>query len=189
MAQAQEKVTDRAATAGPESGYSPIAAYGLIGDCHTAALVSTDGSIDWYCVPRFDSGSCFGRLLDRERGGYCAIQPEADEWQSFQEYLEDTLVLATTFRTASGEARVLDCLTIPRDGPLHPHRQLLRVVEGQRGYVAFGLRLVPRFDYGYLEPWIRHENINLFTAVGGDDALIIGGDAELRQEGDEPDLE
>jgi GH15 family glucan-1,4-alpha-glucosidase len=172
-----------------ESIYPPIAAYGLIGDCHTTALVSTEGSIDWYCVPRFDSGSCFGRLLDWERGGYCSIQPDEDEWQSFQEYVDDSLVLATTFRTVGGEARVLDCLTVPRDGPLHPHRQLLRVVEGHRGLVRLRLRVVPRFDYGYLEPWLRHENINLFTAVGGDDALIIGGDLELHQRGDRAELE
>jgi GH15 family glucan-1,4-alpha-glucosidase len=189
MAQTQEKTASRAGSQTRDSDYAPIAAYGLIGDCHTAALVSTDGSIDWYCVPRFDSGSCFGRLLDWQRGGYCSIQPEAEEWQSFQEYVENTLVLATTFRTASGEARVLDCLTIRSDDALHPHRQLLRVVEGERGYVSFRLRVVPRFDYGYLEPWIRHENINLYTAVGGDDALIIGGDADLHQVGDEPELE
>jgi GH15 family glucan-1,4-alpha-glucosidase len=172
-----------------DSDYPPIAAYGLIGDCHTAALVSTEGSIDWYCVPRFDSGSCFGRLLDWERGGYCTIHPVDEEWQSFQEYVEDSLVLATTFRTPSGEARVLDCLTVPRDGPLHPHRQLLRVVEGQRGLTSFELRVVPRFDYGYLEPWLRHENMNLFTGVGGDDALIIGGDVSLSQVGDKSQLE
>jgi GH15 family glucan-1,4-alpha-glucosidase len=189
MAQTQEKAAGRPSSHEQDVGYPPIAAYGLIGDCHTAALVSTDGSVDWYCIPRFDSGSCFGRLLDWERGGYCAIQPEGDDWQSFQEYIDDTLVLATTFRTASGEARVVDCLTIRREEPLHPHRQLLRVVEGQRGYVSFHLRVIPRFDYGYLEPWIRHENINLFTAVGGDDALIIGGDAELRQVGKEAEVE
>jgi GH15 family glucan-1,4-alpha-glucosidase len=187
MVQAEEKRPP--GRQGADSVYPPIAAYGLIGDCHTAALVSTEGSIDWYCVPRFDSGSCFGRLLDWERGGYCAVHPVGDEWQSFQEYVEDTLVLATTFRTASGEARVLDCLTIPRDGPLHPHRQLLRIVEGQRGLVSFELRVVPRFDYGYLEPWLRHENMNLFTAVGGDDALIIGGDVSLSQAGERSELE
>src|SRR5436305_740163 len=95
-----------------------------------------------------------------------------------------SVVLATTFRTASGEARVLDCLTVPRDGPLHPHRQLLRIVEGTRGLVSFELRIVPRFDYGYLEPWLCHENMNLFTAVGGDDALIIGGDVSLTPRGE-----
>jgi GH15 family glucan-1,4-alpha-glucosidase len=173
----------------PEAVYPQLAAYGLIGDCHTAALISTEGSIDWYCVPRFDSGSCFGRLVDWERGGFCSIRPVGEHWQSFQEYVEDSLVLTTTFRTDTGEARVLDCLTVPRNGPLHPHRQLLRVVEGQRGVVSFQIRVRPRFDYGYLEPWIRHENINLFTAVGGDDALIIGGDVNLRQAGEQPELE
>jgi GH15 family glucan-1,4-alpha-glucosidase len=192
MARAEAKATTgRPAKVESGSTRPAIADYGLIGDCHTAALVSTEGSVDWYCVPRFDGGSCFGRLLDWDRGGYCSIQPDGeDDWQSFQQYVEDTLVLATTFRTASGQARVLDCLSIRRDGPLHPHRQLLRVVEGQRGFVTFTLRVVPRFDYGYLEPWLSHENINLFTAVGGDDAMIVGGDADFHQAGNpQPQLE
>jgi GH15 family glucan-1,4-alpha-glucosidase len=190
MAKAKERTTKEAGSRRKAASESPsIADYGLIGDCHTAALVSTSGSIDWYCVPRFDSGSCFGRLLDWERGGYCEIKPDTDEWPSCQDYGEGSLVLATTFRTASGEARVLDCLTIRREGPLHPHRQLLRIIEGQRGFVPFRVRVAPRFDYGYLEPWLRHENINLFTAVGGDDAMIIGGDADFHQSDDRAELE
>jgi GH15 family glucan-1,4-alpha-glucosidase len=71
-----------------------IGDYGLIGDCPSAALVSREASTDWCCLPRFDSGSCFGRLLDRERGGYCSIRPLARSTASFQSYLEDTLVLS-----------------------------------------------------------------------------------------------
>ena len=82
--------------------YPPIADYGLIGDCHTAALVCRDGSIDWCCMPRFDSGSIFGRLLDRERGGFCAIEPSAKVQSIEREYLQDTLVLVTTFHLESG---------------------------------------------------------------------------------------
>jgi GH15 family glucan-1,4-alpha-glucosidase len=162
--------------------YPPIGSYGMISDCHTAALVSNRGSIDWYCLPNFHSGSCFGRLLDWDDGGYCSIQP-ADEsrWNSFQDYVDDTLVLCTTFRTPSGEARVLDCCPVREQSPLHPHRQLLRIIEGGRGFVNFHIRVAPRFDYGAVPPWIRHENINLFTAIGGDDCLIISGDADFEQ--------
>ena len=86
--------------------YPPIGSYGMISDCHPAALVSSRGSIDWYCLPNFHSGSCFGRLLDWDNGGFCSIQPAGeDRWNSFQDYIDDTLVLCTTFRTPTGEAR------------------------------------------------------------------------------------
>src|SRR5204863_2428597 len=91
--------------------YPPIADYGLIGDCHGAALVSRAGSIDWCCLPRFDSGSCFGRLLDWESGGHCTVAPTGEPEDVHRAYVDDTLVLATTFRVAAGEARVIDCFT------------------------------------------------------------------------------
>src|SRR5487761_2299940 len=87
--------------------YPPIADYALIGDCHSAALVSRQGSIDWCCLPRFDSDSCFGRLLDWSKGGYFQISP-AGRCSSRREYLEKSLVLVTTFRAAAGEARLID---------------------------------------------------------------------------------
>jgi len=163
--------------------YPPIGDYALIGDCHSAALVSRTGSIDWCCMPRFDSGSCFGRLLDWERGGYCSIIPEDGGHTSFREYLGDTLVLATTLRASSGEAILYDCFVMQTGGKLEPRLQLLRIVEGVRGHVAFNLRIAPRFDYGALEPWIRHDGIRLYSAIGGNDALVIQSDAELSLEG------
>jgi GH15 family glucan-1,4-alpha-glucosidase len=76
----------------------PTGDYALIGDCHSAALVSRSGSIDWCCLPRFESGSAFGRLLDRGRGGHCTVAPAGDgEWESFRVYVEDTMVVRTTF--------------------------------------------------------------------------------------------
>jgi GH15 family glucan-1,4-alpha-glucosidase len=159
----------------------PIADYALIGDCHSVALVSREGSVDWCCVPRIDDGSCFGRLLDRERGGYCSISPEGGAAVTGREYLEGTLVLATTFESASGEARVLDCFTMRRGGTHEPYRQLLRVVEGVTGHVDFTVTVAPRFDYGELTPWIRRAGIQVWTAVGGDDGLLIWSDAELEQ--------
>jgi Domain of unknown function (DUF5911) len=97
--------------------YAPIHDYGLIGDCRTAALVSRGGSIDWWCVPRFDSGSCFGRLLDHERGGHCTIAPTDTDGPAFQGYADHTLVLETIFRGPAGEACVIDCLALPEGGP------------------------------------------------------------------------
>lgn len=159
--------------------YPPIQDYALIGDCHSAALISREGSIDWCCMPRFDSGSCFGRLLDWERGGYCSIAPEDGGHTSFREYVGNTLVLATTLRAGSGEAILYDCFVMRAGGKLEPRLQLLRVVEGVRGHVAFSLQVVPRFDYGSLKPWVRHDGIRLYSAIGGSDALVIQSDADL----------
>lgn len=81
----------------PVDTYPAISDYALIGDCHTAALVSRQAAIEWCCLPRFDAGSTFGRLLDRERGGHCSITPTQDgEWTYARRYLENTLVLETT---------------------------------------------------------------------------------------------
>lgn len=171
------------------SAYPPISDYGLIGDCHTAALVSRRGSVDWCCLPRFDSGSCFGRLLDVRRGGYCAVEPADGSAESFQRYLEDTLVLETTFRGEAGEARLLDCFAMRAGGAAHPRRELLRIVEARRGALSFRVRVEPRFDYGELRPWIRHEGVGVHSALGGDDGLVIACDAELEPAGEDDALE
>ena len=163
------------------SSYPPIADYGLIADCHAAALVSRDGSIDWCCVPRFDSGTCFARLLDRERGGFCSIEGESSQrGSSFRDYEEGTLVLVTRLRDAHGQARLIDCFTIvePEDRPGH-WRELVRIVEGESGAFDFRVTIVPRFDYGAVDPWIRHHGAGLHSAIGGDDALLIWSDADL----------
>ncbi len=159
--------------------YPPIADYALIGDCHAAALVSRTGSIDWCCMPRFDSGSVFGRLLDWDRGGHCAIAPRSAGTASFRSYVEDTLVLVTTFRDRGGEARLIDCFTMRRGGSQAPYRQLIRVVEGVRGRMNLDLVVSPRFDYGEVRPWIRQHGVRLYTAIGGNDALVVAGDPEL----------
>jgi GH15 family glucan-1,4-alpha-glucosidase len=168
--------------------YPPIADYGLIGDCHTAALVSRAGSIDWCCMPRFDSGSVFGRLLDWEKGGYCSIEPQGEVKSIFREYLENTLVLVTTFHLGGGVLRVTDCMEMRMGaGAVDPHRHIVRVLEVQRGAVDLRLHVCPRFDYGELRPWIRHEGRQVYSAMGGDEALVISGDFDLR-EGDEQDV-
>ncbi|MDQ3925671.1 MAG: DUF5911 domain-containing protein, partial [Actinomycetota bacterium] len=165
------------------SSYPPIGDYGLISDCFSTALVSKSGSIDWCCMPRIDSDSCFGRLLDWERGGFCSISPEEDS-ETFRSYIDDALVLETRFKTGGGEARLLDCFTMREGGRGDPRRQLLRVVEGDRGRVDLRLLVVPRLDYGELKPWIRYEQEQCYSLIGGDDAFIISGDPELVPSGD-----
>ncbi len=158
-----------------KSLYPPISHYGYISDCHSSALVSKSGSIDWCCMPRLDSGSCFGRLLDWQKGGYCQIVPSGIHAAS-RRYIEDTLVLETTFRTDHGEARLLDCFTMRKGGAHKPHQQILRIIEGMKGKIKFDIRIVPRFDYGAIKSWIRRYRGNNYAAIGGSDGLLISHD-------------
>ena len=129
--------------------YPPIADYALIGDCHAAALVSREVSIEWCCLPRFDSGSAFGRLLDRRQGGHCSITPtEPGPWEYVRAYLEDTLVLETTVQGPAGEAKVLDCFTVPPHADETEPRRILRVIEGVRGAVELTAEKPTRIDDG-----------------------------------------
>jgi GH15 family glucan-1,4-alpha-glucosidase len=158
--------------------YQAIADYALISDSNSAALVSRAGSIDWCCIQRMDSGSCFGRLLDWEKGGFCSVVPKGGANDISRRYLEDTLVLETTFEAEGGEARLIDCYALPED-PEHPYRQILRVVEGVSGYVELEIEIAPRFDYGAVAPWLRQEGVGVYSAMGGNDGLVISGDAGL----------
>ena len=161
--------------------YPPIADYGLISDGRSAALVSRRGSIDWCCMPRLDAGSCFGRLLDWDRGGFCSIEPTADDFTSFRSYIDETMVLSTPMTCQSGEARIIDCLTLPSQGkPAAPPR-LLRVIEGLRGQVQLRIRVSPRFDYGEVRPWLRYHGRKLHSAVGGNDGLLVAAEVELER--------
>ncbi len=162
-----------------QDAYPPIADYGFIADCHSSALVSKTGSIDWCCMPRLDSRSCFGRILDWNKGGYCQVVPSA-VFETSRRYIENTLVLETIFRTAAGEVRLTDCFPMRRGGQHNPHRQILRVVEGLRGSVELNLTVSPRFDYGAVRPWIRKKGDNHFIAIGGCDGLLISGDFPLK---------
>jgi GH15 family glucan-1,4-alpha-glucosidase len=164
--------------------YPPIGDYGLIGDSHTAALISRDGSIDWCCLPRFDSGSAFGRLLDRRRGGFCAITPTASgRWEYARSYLDGTLVLETSLHGPAGEAKLLDCFIVrPDEDEASSARQILRVLEGVRGSIEIEVRVAPRFDYGEVRPWIRRHGHRLHSTIGGNDALLVWCDAELAED-------
>jgi len=166
------------------SRYPPISEYAFISDCHSVALVSGSGSVDWCCMPRIDAASIFGRLLDWDLGGYCSVAPVDPNATSFQAYLEDTLVLETTFRTDGGEAKLIDCLAMHQGGRSNPRLQLIRVLVGTRGRVDFQINVVPRFDYGEVKPWIRRQSSRVHLAIGGNDGIVIASDAEL-----EPDPE
>jgi GH15 family glucan-1,4-alpha-glucosidase len=170
------------AAAGVHGRYRPIGDYGFLGDCHTGALVSSDGSVDWLCLPRLDDGSYLGRLLDRERGGWCAITPADPAVQTSRRYLDGTLVLQTEMTVAGGRVRVTDCLTMRPGGARRPYRQLLRVVDGLEGAVDLRVEVVPRFDYGQVRPWIRRAGPT-WQALGGDDGLVIEGDVPLAPSG------
>lgn len=161
--------------------YPPIADYAYIGDCHSAALISRSGAIDWCCMPRVDSQSCFGRLLDWQKGGYCRLAP-ADDFDVSRSYLDETLVLETIFRTDTGKARLLDCFTMREGGEHSPHQQIIRVLEGVEGRVIIDLDIVPRFNFGTIKPWIRQTGEKEFQAIGGAHGLFISGDFPLSLE-------
>jgi GH15 family glucan-1,4-alpha-glucosidase len=160
--------------------YPPIGDYAFISDCHSVALVSREGSIDWCCMPRVDSASVFGRLLDADRGGFCGIRTDADASVS-RRYVGDSLVLETTFRASSGEARLLDCFTMREGGARQPYRQLLRVVEGVRGWLPFRFHAAPRLDYGEVKPWVKRRGVGAYSAIGGNDGLLIIADVDLQR--------
>ena len=155
----------------------PIEDYALIGDNRTAALVGKDGSIDWLCLPRFDSPACFASLLGDRENGYWKIAPLDAIEKIERTYRTGTLVLETTFVTASGTVTLVDCML--RDAE---QSRVLRVVRGVRGRVAMQSEYAVRFDYGSIIPWVRRADEGL-VAVAGPDALLLAGDVEAHPEG------
>ncbi|MEU9026666.1 glycoside hydrolase family 15 protein [Streptomyces sp. NPDC048383] len=128
--------------------YPPIAEHGLIGDLQTCALVSSDGVLDWFCSPRFDSPSVFAGLLDHDRGGHFAITADAADVTTRQLYLADTAVLITRFLTADGVGEVIDFMPVSGEHTATDRHQVVRVMRVVRGVVRFALECRPRFDYG-----------------------------------------
>lgn len=156
----------------------PIEDYALLGDTQSVALVGRDGSIDWMCLPRFDSAACFAALLGTPRNGRWLIAPRpGDTRATRRRYRDGTLVLETCFETQSGTARVIDCMP-PRDRT----PDLVRVVEGVAGEVAMRMELVIRHDYGTLVPWVRKLPDGRLRAVGGPDALVLQAPLPVRGE-------
>jgi GH15 family glucan-1,4-alpha-glucosidase len=127
--------------------YPRISDHGLIGDLQTAALVATDGAIDFFCCPRFDSPTVFASLLDADKGGYFRITPASDSYVSKQLYFPDTAMLITRFMTPGGVGEVVDFMPVVEGGPTNRHR-LVRQLRVARGQMQFVLEIQPRFDYG-----------------------------------------
>ena len=149
--------------------------YALIGDCHTAALVSREGSIDWLCWPRFDSDACFAALLGDESHGCWKIAPVDPEARIQRRYLPDTLILETTFETSNGAVAVIDFMP-PRGRASH----LVRLVVGKSGRVDMRMRLILRFGYGASVPWVTRLRGGGLRAVAGPNMTILRTPASLR---------
>ncbi|MDQ0755175.1 GH15 family glucan-1,4-alpha-glucosidase [Arthrobacter sp. B3I4] len=148
----------------------------MVGDLHTAALISTEGSIDWLCLPRFDSPACFSALLDSPKAGRWLLAPAAGGECTRRRYRKNSLILETEWETPDGKVRVIDFMS-PRDGAA----DIVRIVVGIRGTVRMRGELALRFDYGNIVPWVRHDEYGLH-AVAGPDAAYLVTDAPLRGE-------
>jgi len=147
--------------------YPDISEHGLIGDLQTAALVTSDGTVDFFCCPRFDSPSVFASLLDADRGGYCSIRPAADGYVSRQLYFPNTAMLITRFMTPGGVGEVLDFMPVIEGKPTDRHR-LVRHLRCARGTMQFQLEIQPRFDYGRVAHTIEaHDAGAVFRAANG----------------------
>jgi GH15 family glucan-1,4-alpha-glucosidase len=147
---------------------NPIEDYALIGDCETAALVGRDGSIDWLCWPSFDSEACFAALLGTENNGRWRIAPADEVVRCSRRYRGDSLILETTFETATGSITLTDFMP-----PRGSASDVVRLVRGDRGRVKMAMQLVIRFGYGAAIPWVRRGDDGAVLAVGGPDMLVL----------------
>jgi GH15 family glucan-1,4-alpha-glucosidase len=159
-----------------DRGRLRIEGYALLGDSQTAALVGENGSIDWLCLPRFDSGACFAALLGGEQNGFWQIAPAGPYRRVSRRYRGETLVLETDFHTAEGIVRVVDCMPRRSD-----RASVVRVVEGISGRVPMRMELVVRFDYGWIVPWVRMVGEHLH-GVAGPDFVCLATPVETRGE-------
>jgi GH15 family glucan-1,4-alpha-glucosidase len=157
----------------------PIEDYAIIGDTHTAALVGCDGSIDWLCLPRFDSQACFAKLLGTDENGFWRIAPSSSSEKVRQvkrAYRKNTLVLDTEFETETGVVRVTDCMPIREAHPL-----VVRMMECVEGTVDMRMDLVLRLEYGSVVPWVRRAG-RLLAAIAGPDGLSLWGSVDTHGE-------
>ncbi|HVF70644.1 MAG TPA: glycoside hydrolase family 15 protein [Chthoniobacterales bacterium] len=141
--------------------------YGFLSDTQTGALVGRNGSIDWLCFPRFDSGACFAALLGDPGNGRWLIQPKEEIAGTRRRYRDGSLILETEIETAGGCVRLIDFMP-----PRGTNPDIVRIVEGVRGQVAMAMELIIRFDYGRVIPWVRKRNGDL-EAIAGPDALVL----------------
>jgi GH15 family glucan-1,4-alpha-glucosidase len=142
--------------------------YGLIGDCETAALVSVDGSIDWLCVPRFDSPSCFSALLGNQNHGRWLIRPKTAVRNVKRTYRKRTLILETTFETDQGKIKLIDFMPLR-----NLHADVIRIVEGITGEVEMEFELILLFDYASYDPWLRQDNEGIDGIAGPDQVRLV----------------
>jgi GH15 family glucan-1,4-alpha-glucosidase len=155
-----------------------IEEYGFIGNLLSCALVARDGSIDWLCLPRFDSDACFAALLGGEENGYWRIAPADEPRQTARRYRGNTTILETTVETDEGTATLIDFMPLARD---EEHVDLFRIVRGDKGRVRMRMELVLRFGYGHTVPWVRRTDFGL-RAVAGPDAVELHTRVELRSQ-------
>ncbi len=150
----------------------PIEDYAAIGDGHTAALIGIDGSMDWLCLPQFDSPACFAGLLGTDHNGHWMLGPSGKHTAT-RRYVGDTAVLETTYTTDTGELRITDLM------PTGDRRaDVVRRVEGLRGTVSIRHSWVVRFDYGKIRPWVHREQVEgepAIIATAGPDKLVLTG--------------
>jgi GH15 family glucan-1,4-alpha-glucosidase len=151
--------------------------YGLIGDLQTAALVGLNGSIDWLCFPRFDSGACFSALLGDEWDGHWLLAPDCEIVRVERRYRERTLVHELDFHCESGVVRVIDFMP-----PRGQEPDVVRIVEGIEGSVPMRMELVIRFEYGSIVPWVRRLDDQTRVAIAGPDALALRTAVPMRGE-------
>ena len=159
---------------------TPLEDYAIIGDTETVALVDRSGSIDWLCLPRFDSGACFAALLGDERHGRWQLAPTRSPRTVRRRYRPGTLVLETEFDCDGGTVRIVDSMP-PRGVERGHNPDVVRVVEGVRGRVAMRMHLCIRFDYGWVTPWVTKSGKGI-RAVAGPDALDLATPVSLRGE-------
>ncbi len=151
--------------------------YALIGDCMTAALVGRNGSIDWLCLPRFDSPACFAALLGEPEHGRWLIAPTTPGARVQRRYLDGSLILATVFETAEGAVELIDFMR-PHHSPSH----LVRLVRGLRGRVAMHTEFVLRFEYGSVVPWVERHPEGGISAIAGPEMVVLRTSASLHGE-------
>jgi GH15 family glucan-1,4-alpha-glucosidase len=151
--------------------------YGFIGNMRTCALVGRNGSMDWLCLPRFDSDACMASLLGEEKNGCWRIAPRNDDRLGRQRYRQDTMILETEFETEAGTVRLIDFMP-----PHAKYREVVRIVEGVRGKVDLTMKLILRMDYGRTVPWVWKDAEGL-NAVAGPDSFILRANVETHGEG------
>ena len=150
--------------------------YALIGDCESAALVDSNGSIDWLCWPDFSSDACFAALLGTEENGYWKITPAEGKWKTTRRYRPHTLILETTFEHPQGAFQLIDFMPVRQR-----NSHVIRVVRGIRGSVAVRMELALRFDYGRTVPWVTRARGGI-RAIAGPNLAILRASVPLHGE-------